>query len=64
MPIAKPSHINLNKPKFDTWERADLEKFAEDIERKVEQLVEQNEQLRINFKDAMSELRKHKDDWK
>lgn len=54
-------------PKFDSiaaWPHETLAKFAQECYMQNKELRDINEQLRLDLKDAMAELRKHVDDWK
>lgn len=52
------------KPTFKAWTHENLSKLIDDIWDQNVQLREANEQLRLDLKDAMKELRKYQDDWK
>jgi hypothetical protein len=51
-------------PMFSTWERENLEKIATDLYLRNKQLIDQNEQLRLDNKDLSNQLRNYVDDWK
>ena len=54
-------------PKFDSiaaWSNEALVKFAQDAYVRMQQDNEAIEQLRLDLKTAMQELRKYQDDWK
>ena len=52
------------KPTFKAWTQENLANLVEELWDQNIQLREANEQLRLDFKDVMKELRKHQDDWK
>lgn len=52
------------KPSFKVWSQENLSKLVEDLWDQNIQLRDANEQMRLDLKDAMKELRKHQDDWK
>lgn len=54
-------------PKFDSiaaWPHDLLVKFAQECYENNKRLMETNDQLRLDLKDAMAQLRKYVDDWK
>lgn len=51
-------------PTFSTWKRESLDKYATELTEAHIKLQEAAEQLRLDLKDAMKELRKYQDDWK
>jgi hypothetical protein len=53
-----------NLPTFSTWKRETLDQYATELTEAHIKLQEANEQLRLDLKDAMKELRKYQDDWK
>lgn len=55
---------DLSKPTFPTWRREVLDQFASELWDCHQQLHDTVEQLRLDLKDAMKELRKYQDDWK
>lgn len=54
----------ISGPDFKTWERQNLENLATDMYYRLQELADANEQLRLDLKAAMQELRKYQDDWK
>jgi hypothetical protein len=55
---------DLSKPTFPTWKRENLDSFVSELWDAYMQLQDRSEQLRLDLKDAMKELRKYQDDWK
>jgi hypothetical protein len=55
---------DLNKPTFPTWKREVLDQFTSELWDYHQALQDTVEQLRLDLKDAMKELRKYQDDWK
>jgi hypothetical protein len=53
-----------NLPTFSTWKRENLDQYATELTEAHIKLQEALEQLRLDLKDAMKELRKYQDDWK
>lgn len=53
-----------DKPNFAAWSNENLARFASESYDRMQELTAANEQLRIDLKSAMAELRKHVDDWK
>ena len=51
-------------PNFAAWSIENLAKFSQEQYQQNLILREAIEQLRLDLKDAMKELRKHQDDWK
>ena len=51
-------------PNFAVWQIDNLAKYALEQYLQNLDLHAALEQLRLDFKDAMKELRKHQDDWK
>ncbi len=52
------------EPNFAAWQQDTLAKYALEQYRQNVELRQALEQVRLDLKDAMKELRKHQDDWK
>lgn len=66
-PTKETGVVEMNQisgPDFKTWERQNLENLATDMYYRLQELADANEQLRLDLKAAMQELRKYQDDWK
>lgn len=57
MRIAKPSHINLNKVAFETWEHQTLVDFCYAAEAKLVEQDDSIQQLQLDLKDAINGYR-------
>ena len=57
MPIAKPSHTNLNKAVFETWDHQTLVDFCYAAEAKLVEQDESIQQLQCDLKDAINGYR-------
>ena len=57
MPIAKQSHINLNKAAFEVWEHQTLVDFCYAAEAKMIEQDEAIQQLQRDLKDAINGYR-------
>lgn len=57
MPIAKQSHINLNKAAFEVWEHQTLVDFCYAAEAKMKEQDERIQQLQCDLKDAIQAYR-------
>jgi hemerythrin-like domain-containing protein len=57
MPIAKQSHINLNKAAFAVWEHQTLVDFCYAAEAKLQEQDDRIQQLQCDLKDAIQAYR-------
>jgi len=51
-------------PNFAAWQLENLINFAKDAYTRLQEQEAAMEQLRLDLRSAMQELRKHQDDWK
>jgi len=58
----KPEQVDT--PNFAAWSLENLSHFAADAYVRMQQQEAAIEQLRLDLRSAMQELRKHQDDWK
>jgi len=54
----------VDTPNFAAWSLANLSNFATEAYVRMQQQEAAIEQLRLDLRSAMQELRKHQDDWK
>jgi len=60
-----PKHeVKRDTPEFMLWSHENLAKYAREQYLDNINLREALEQVRLDLKDALTELRKHVDDWK
>ena len=57
MPIAKQSHINLNKAMFEVWEHQTLVDFCYAAEAKMKEQDDRIQQIQCDLKDAINAYR-------